>query len=221
MSGFSRDTIPISLTVLSPLLLSRLKPLLRGWGRGRECRQGEAECGKHYRGIITAMTSTVHGHHLRIGRFSEPERGYLLTTVTQERRRVFDDLRLARLAIGELRACDEAGLCATLAFVLMPNHLHWLVQLRHTNLADLMRRFKSCSAARVNRARNMPGARLWQAGFHDRAIRDGEDIRAIARYIVANPMRAGLASTARDYPHWDATWLYCLAPVGAGRRSGS
>jgi len=29
----------------------------------------------------------------------------------------------------------------------------------------------------------------------------------IARYIVANPLRAGLVSRVGDYPLWDACWL--------------
>ena len=34
-----------------------------------------------------------------------------------------------------------------------------------------------------------------------------EDLVAVARYIVANPVRAGLVKNVRDYPHWDAVWL--------------
>ena len=34
-----------------------------------------------------------------------------------------------------------------------------------------------------------------------------EDIQAAARYIIANPLRAGLAERAGDYPYWDCIWL--------------
>jgi len=34
-----------------------------------------------------------------------------------------------------------------------------------------------------------------------------EDLMKVARYIVANPLRAGLAGHLADYPHWDAIWL--------------
>jgi len=76
------------------------------------------------------MGIPAHGYRLRIGRFSESGRGYLLTTVTAQRKPLFLDFTLARLAIGELRACDQAGLCETIAFVLMPDHMHWMVQLK-------------------------------------------------------------------------------------------
>lgn len=157
--------------------------------------------------MIYTMTTRPHSRNLRLGRHSEIGRAYLLTTVTKDRLPLFTDLRLARLAILELRACDEAGLCDTLAFVLMPDHLHWLLQLTDAALPDLLRRYKSRSGGVINRSQNTPGMAVWQAGFHDRAIRDGENLQHIARYIVANPVRAGLVGSVWEYPHWDAVWL--------------
>ena len=48
---------------------------------------------------------------------------------------------------------------------------------------------------------------LWQEGFHDHALRKEEDLVKLARYIVANPLRAGIVSKIADYPLWDAVWL--------------
>jgi REP element-mobilizing transposase RayT len=48
---------------------------------------------------------------------------------------------------------------------------------------------------------------VWQPGYHDHAVRQDEDLRAMARYVVANPVRAGLVKDIGDYPHWDAVWL--------------
>jgi putative transposase len=148
-----------------------------------------------------------HSADLRRGRVSEPGRIYLLTTVTRDRRPVFADFQLARLTIGVLRECDALHLTETLAFVLMPDHLHWLFALRGASLTASARRFKSSSSRIVNLASGQTGTPLWQTGFHDHALRREEDLHAIARYIVANPLRAGLVRTVRDYPHWDALWL--------------
>lgn len=148
-----------------------------------------------------------HSSDLRRGRVSEPGRIYLLTAVTHERRTVFADFHLARLTIGVLRACDDLHLTENLAFVLMPDHLHWLFALRGDSLAATAGRFKSASSRPVNLARGRTGTPLWQKGFHDHALRREEDVQRIARYIVANPLRAGLAGSLRDYPHWDAIWL--------------
>ena len=84
--------------------------------------------------------------------------------------------------------------------------MHWLVALRDTPLDALMRRFKSNSARSINRHLNRQGA-LWQQGYHDRALRHDDDLLATARYIVANPLRAGLVKRIGDYPLWDAVWL--------------
>jgi hypothetical protein len=43
---------------------------------------------------------------------------------------------------------------------------------------------------------------LWQGGFHDHVLRQEEDRRAAIRYLIANPIRAGLVVDVRDYPFW-------------------
>lgn len=149
----------------------------------------------------------AHGNRLRRGRVSEIGRAYLVTTVTHARTPIFADFHVARGAIRELCRCDDLGLSRTLAFVLMPDHLHWLVELRDGKLCDLVQRFKSVSAKNINTLSGTPGHQRWQAGFHDHALRDEDDLHAVARYVVANPLRAGMVGSVRDYPHWDAVWL--------------
>jgi REP element-mobilizing transposase RayT len=48
---------------------------------------------------------------------------------------------------------------------------------------------------------------IWQPGFHDHALRHDDDVAEIARYIVANPLRAGLVARLGDDSHWDAVWV--------------
>ena len=155
------------------------------------------------------MDSRLHahqGHALRRGRVSETGQIYLLTTVTQDRIPVFHDLRLARLLVKEMRCLHIAAQIDSLTWVIMPDHLHWLVSLEKTSLNALMQQLKSRSAININRANNSRG-RLWQKGFHGHAIRREENLLSVARYIVANPLRAGLVQRIGDYPHWDAKWL--------------
>jgi len=74
------------------------------------------------------------------------------------------------------------------------------------HIERLMQAVKSRSTLSINRALNRKGA-FWQTGYHDRAIRDGKDLKPLARYIIANPLRAGLVERIGDYPLWDACWL--------------
>ncbi|WP_022964489.1 REP-associated tyrosine transposase [Halopseudomonas pelagia] len=139
-------------------------------------------------------------HRLRLGRTSESGRFYLLTTVTRQRNPVFSDLHAARALIRILARQHKVGKVASYAFVVMPDHLHWLVQLQDDRLDLLMHRVKSISSRQIGQLR-------WQAGFHDHALRREADLRKAARYIIANPLRAGLVDSVGDYPHWDALWL--------------
>ncbi|GFM66721.1 transposase [Pseudomonas cichorii] len=152
------------------------------------------------------MAIVNHGADLRKGRYSEIGRVYLLTSVVHERRQIFDDWRAGRLLVDEFRKVQQEGGAHSLAWVVMPDHFHWLVELQSGSLGLLMRRVKSGSS-RAIMATGCVQSRVWQKGYHDRAVRREEDLRSIARYIVANPLRAGLVSKIGDYPLWDAVWL--------------
>ena len=154
-------------------------------------------------GTPPSRPSSRGTHRLRLGRRSIPGQIYLVTTVTHERQPVFSDFFCARLVIRELMACDASLLSETLAYVLMPDHLHWLLRLRGGSLATLIRALKGRSAASVNAFRRTPGRPLWQKGFHDHAVRQSENVRDVAWYIVRNPVAAGLVAHENLYPHWD------------------
>lgn len=106
-----------------------------------------------------------------------------------------------RVLISALREAQVRGDATTLAFVIMPDHMHWLMQLEGaTALSNVVGAVKAVTAHGL-------GGRIWQSGFHDHALRQEEDLAKLARYIVANPLRAGLVQRIGDYPHWDAVWL--------------
>lgn len=155
---------------------------------------------------IPASPVNRHTRDLRKGRFSEPGRAYLLTAVVHNRSPIFADWMVGRLLVAELRSAEEDGLAQSQALVVMPDHLHWLVTLQTGTISRLMQRIKGRSAISINRVLDKQG-QLWQKGFHDHAIREEEDLQTIARYVVANPLRAGLVDKIGDYPLWDAIWL--------------
>ena len=147
------------------------------------------------------MVHRPHSSHLRTGRYSQPGGVYLVTTVTAQREPVFSDFRAARQLVRILHHDVLVALARTLAYVVMPDHLHWLLELGEAeSLSQCVQRVKSLATKALG-----PG--LWQKGFHDHAVRQEEDLPAIARYIVSNPVRAGLVSRVGAYPHWDAIWL--------------
>ena len=152
------------------------------------------------------MSRFHNGNQLLKGRYSEHGRVYLLTTVTDHRRPIFSDFHLGRLVVNQLRQAHEDGIVHSIAWVVMPDHFHWLVELRRKTLGELMCRIKSRSCVTVNRA-SQSASRLWQKGYHDRALRQEDDLKAAARYIIKNPIRAQLTTRIGDYPLWDACWF--------------
>lgn len=144
---------------------------------------------------------------LRIGRASIPGQTYLVTTVTVHRQRLFDDFLLGRMVVNNMRILDEAGASHTLAFVVMPDHVHWLFELgRLQTLAQLIKVFKALTAISINRHLRRSG-QIWQPSFHDHAVRTDESLIEMARYVVMNPVRAGLVERIGDYPLWDCIWM--------------
>jgi len=96
--------------------------------------------------------------------------------------------------------------CASLAYVVMPDHFHWLVQLdREITLHEVVRKLKGRSARRMGKLK-FAAARVWQSGFHDHAVRKEEDLENLANYLIQNPLRAGLVSDVDDYPYWYSAW---------------
>ena len=152
------------------------------------------------------MPHSFSSNQLLKGRYSEHGRIYLLTTVTDNRRPVFENFQSGRLLVNQLRDAHDEGIVNSIAWVVMPDHCHWLIELRSKTLGELMCRIKSRSCVAINQAAQSSG-RLWQKGYHDRALRQEEDLKAAARHIVKNPIRAGLATRIGDYPLWDACWI--------------
>lgn len=145
---------------------------------------------------------------LRRNRFSLPNQIYLITFTTKKRQIIFfDDDLLARsfcTALNDPRLWQEARL---MCWVLMPDHVHLLIQIGDKeSISDLISRLKTNTARKVNLLLGKKD-RFWEKGFHDRAIRVEEDIVDVARYVVMNPVRAGLVKTVGMYPYWNAIWL--------------
>jgi REP element-mobilizing transposase RayT len=149
-----------------------------------------------------------HGvRQLRKGRASISGQVYHVTAITRERQPVFEDLFLGRIIVSCLKYESEAGRATTLCYVVMPDHLHWLLELTgKSSLSRVVHNVKSQSARQINAVSGHVAA-VWQRGFYDRAIRRDEDLPLVARYLVANPQRAGIVKSCREYPLWDAVWL--------------
>jgi REP element-mobilizing transposase RayT len=159
--------------------------------------------------MLAAMTPRRTPGHvaLRKGRCSLPGQPYLVKFTTRRRLPHFVD---AAVAVRACRAVEDPRLwqhSRLLAWVLMPDHWHGLlVPSGADTLSSLVGRLKTNTARQAGFTD--PALRsVWARGFHDHALRREEALIDVARYIIRNPVAAGLVKRVGDYPYWNAAWL--------------
>jgi REP element-mobilizing transposase RayT len=125
---------------------------------------------------------------------------YFVTTCTALRRPVFKERWLAT----DVTACllqNAASFDFTLpAYCVMPDHVHVLLHATsdRADLLAFMKRFKQLTGFAYRRQTCQA---LWQVGYHERILRDDESSETVARYILENPIRAGLSNQWGEYPY--------------------
>jgi len=60
---------------------------------------------------------------------------------------------------------------------------------RARSLSSIVGQFKATSTRAINDLRGTPCARVWQRGFYEHVVQDGDDFARIVEYIVTNPER--------------------------------
>jgi REP element-mobilizing transposase RayT len=83
-------------------------------------------------------------------------------------------------------------------FVVMPNHVHLLCWPR-ASLAKITQQVKGYTARQANVILGRKGRPFWQDESYDHWVRDRGEMHRIARYIVYNPVKAGLAVRPEDW----------------------
>jgi putative transposase len=125
---------------------------------------------------------------------------YFLTFCTLDRCVAFANDESVALVLAQFRRTAHTWSFAILAYCFMPDHVHLLIEggSPDADLKRLAKRLKQGSAQTWVFRR---GHRLWQEGYYDRVLRAEDDAKRVARYILGNPVRAGLVACPRDYPY--------------------
>ncbi len=135
---------------------------------------------------------------------------YHVTALGNERRSIFigyaDGDRAAFLGILE-QTCERFNwICH--AYCLMTNHYHLLLETPDANLSKGMRQLNGVYTQYVNRAHGRVG-HLFQGRFKAILVERERDLLELARYVVLNPVRAGMVGAPGDWP-----WSSYRATVG-------
>jgi REP-associated tyrosine transposase len=126
---------------------------------------------------------------------------YFLTICTYKRQPIFANPLIVTMALMQIRKTAAAQSFALLAYCFMPDHLHLLVE-GTSDQADFKRFVRlSKQYSGIAHARRLGGGPLWQEGYHERVLRDAENLKGVARYLLNNPVRAGLVAAPIAYPY--------------------
>ena len=85
------------------------------------------------------------------------------------------------------------------AWVVMPNHVHLVVDVWDVPLVKLINGWKGKSAREANKLLRRLGA-FWQEDYFDTLIRDEKHLKRAIRYTEQNPVKGFLVKAARDWP---------------------
>jgi len=124
---------------------------------------------------------------------------YALTFVTFDRHKAFSEAACVHLVLAQvLRAAAEHQF-EVVVYCAMPDHLHLVVEglAETSHLKRFVKLAKQYSGFYYARAHER--AKLWQHGGNDHIVRDDVDFLDRVRYVVNNPVAAGLVADPRDY----------------------
>jgi putative transposase len=139
------------------------------------------------------------------------EYSYFLTYCTDYRHEAFiqaEKVDVVRTQI--LRAASDERF-AVAAYCFMPDHLHLLItgEQPSSDCRQFIGRSKQLSGFYYQKAF---GRRLWQRYGYEHVVRSEEGVLSVARYILENPVRAGISDSVRCYPFSGST-LYSIEEI--------
>ena len=126
-------------------------------------------------------------------------RRYSVTICCTGRNKIFARPSKAEHLLDLLRTVAANQKFAVLAYCVMPDHLHLLVQAQEaqSDLLKFVRRFKQQTAYTM---KSESGIQLWQRYFYDHILRPRDSAEAVAWYVWMNPVRKGLCAVPEEYP---------------------
>jgi REP element-mobilizing transposase RayT len=154
---------------------------------------------------------------------------YLITVVTYRRETVFADPDNAHVAHEDIAFYAAKFKAESLAHVIMPDHVHWVIRPSPEDferfareqqekggqyaksphryyLGKILQDYQRHVAYVINKRRGTRGVKVWQDGFRDDMLRGEEAVFAAVRYVIYNPVEAGLVERPENYAYWDSVY---------------
>ena len=110
--------------------------------------------------------------------------------------------------LDELKELNQKWPSKLITYVLMPDHFHLIANPRDGRIKEFTGHLKAVSAKAIVKVNNCfsfaetdEGHQVWQESFKDMALWSGWMIQQKINYIHANPIKAGLVNSTKDY-YW-------------------
>jgi putative transposase len=122
-------------------------------------------------------------------------RTYFVTSVTAQRRSLFQVTATAELLEQTILEYRSQGRFLLHAFVIMPDHFHALITpAPDVSLEKAMQFIKGGFSFRLKGKLD-----VWMRSFNESQIMSAEKFASCVRYIEENPVRRGLVSTLEEF----------------------
>jgi putative transposase len=124
---------------------------------------------------------------------------YHLTSRGDRREDIFLDDADREIFLEVLAEVCDRFRWACHAYCLMSNHYHLVIETRESTLAKGMRQLNGVFTQRSNRRHHRVG-HVFQGRYKAILVQKETWLLELARYVVLNPVRAGMVRSARDWP---------------------
>jgi len=131
-------------------------------------------------------------------RIEQPGATYHITSRGNRRQRIFDDDHDRERFLAFLGEVSERYGFVISVYVLMTNHFHLVLKTTDANLSRGMKWLNGAYAAWYNRRHGRVG-HLFGERYKGIHVQTEEYMRRLARYVILNPVRAGMVARPEEY----------------------
>jgi putative transposase len=107
----------------------------------------------------------------------------------------------AQFLLESIKETNESLYFDIVAWVIMPDHFHLIINPRNNDLSDILKRIKLKYSYKYRHLHDLYRGTLWQNRYWDHVIRDQADMNNHIEYIHYNPVKHGFVKNPFAWPH--------------------
>jgi len=134
----------------------------------------------------------------KLPRFNEEGECHFVTSVTRDRTPLFEERKAVDILAAAVTFYQTRGDFKLLGYVIMPDHVHFLIIPQQGTISDIMRNVKAYTGNAIRRGLGICSD-VWQDSFYDHVMMDANDLEIRLNYIHDNPLRKGVVDDPDDY----------------------